>query len=199
PTASFVKLPGSVCGHLAAVELPDGCFVDYEGEIAVVIGMPARDVAPDEVDRVVAGLCLANDVSCRDAPTTHLVLAKGAPGFCPLGPALVTLDEVRLDDVAYTVSVNGEERQRAHTRDMVHPVRAVVSSYSRALPLRPGDVILTGSPGGVGIALDPPRALQPGDTVEVASPQLGRLANTFVAGVTGDEAAHRRTAAPTST
>ena len=198
PNAGFVKLPGSVCGHLAAIELPAGGFVDYEGEVAVVIGAPARDVPEDAAEHVIAGLCLANDVSSRDAPMAHLVLAKGAPGFCPLGPALVTLDEVRIDDVEFRVLVNGEERQHAHASDMVHPIRAIVSSFSRALPLSPGDVILTGSPGGVGIALEPPRPLRPGDTVEVISPQLGRLANTFIAAAASDDDI-RAAAATTST
>lgn len=181
PTANLVKIPTAWCGTGDDIMLPPGACVDYEGEIAVVIGADARDVAPADADAVIAGLCLANDVSARDAPTPHLVLAKNAPGFGPLGPALVPTATIDLDMVTFTVSVNGEVRQCGDTRDMIFSIREIVASYSAAIALHAGDVILTGSPAGVGVALDPPVFLEPGDTVVVESPELGKLSNRFVA------------------
>jgi 2,4-diketo-3-deoxy-L-fuconate hydrolase len=181
PTANLIKLPASVCGPDSEIPLPPGALIDYEGEIAAVLGRDAYQIRPDDVDAVVAGLCLANDVTARDAPTTHLVLAKGAPGFCPLGPALVSLDAVNPAGITFTVSVNGQARQHGAAADMIHLIHELIAEFSYALPLRRGDVILTGSPAGVGVGFDPPMFLQPGDTVTVESPQLGCLSNRFVA------------------
>ena len=179
PTANLLKLPDAVCGTDVDIVLPSDTFVDYEGELAVVIGVPTHHVTVDQVDDVVMGVCLANDVTARDAPTTHLALAKNGARFCPLGP-VVAVSSTGLDDLSFTVRVNGELRQCGHSRDMIHSIRDVVASYSAGLPLEPGDVILTGSPAGVGVARRPPVFLQHGDTVEIESPQLGRLANRFV-------------------
>ncbi|MCJ7672220.1 MAG: fumarylacetoacetate hydrolase family protein [Acidimicrobiia bacterium] len=180
PTANLMKLPHALCASDDEITLPPAAFVDYEGEIAIVIGTNARSVDPADAERVIAGLCLANDVSSRDAPTTHLLLAKNGRGFGPLGP-IVPVERLDLDNVSFTVSVNGETRQLADTRDMVHSIREIVASYSAALPLRAGDVILTGSPSGVGAARHPPVFLGDGDTVVVESPELGTLSNRFVA------------------
>jgi 2-keto-4-pentenoate hydratase/2-oxohepta-3-ene-1,7-dioic acid hydratase in catechol pathway len=182
PTANFLKLPASWAGPDDDITIPDGAFVDYEGEIAVVISRPTHSVAVDDVDRHVLGICLSNDVSARDIPTTQLTLGKSMPGFCPLGPVLVTPDELDLDNISYTVRVNGEIRQSANTSAMVHSIREVVASYSKSLPLQAGDVLLTGSPSGVGVARQPPLALRHGDVVEVDSPQLGLLRNRFLQG-----------------
>ena len=181
PTANFMKLPASWTGPDTDVILPPGAFVDYEGEIAVVIGRRAHRVAVADVDGHLLGVCLANDVSARDIPTTQLTLGKSMPGFCPLGPALVTLDEVDLDALSFTVQVNGEVRQTASSGSMVHSIRELVASFSHSLALEAGDVILTGSPAGVGVARRPPVALVGGDVVEVHSPQLGVLRNRFLA------------------
>lgn len=181
PTANFTKLPDSLANPGDDIVLRPGAFVDYEGEIAVIVGEYAHNITEGEVDAYLAGACLANDVTARDAPTTQLTLAKSAPGFCPLGPALVTLDELDIGAIDLVVTVNGETRQIANTADMIHPIRTVVASYARALPLEPGDVILTGSPAGVGVARKPPIALRHGDVVAISSPQLGTLVNRFVA------------------
>ena len=180
PTANFTKLPISWSSHGVDIELPPRCFVDYEGEIAVVIGAPTFQIAESEVAHHLAGICLANDVSAREVPTTQLLLGKSHPGFCPLGPVLVTPDELDLDDLSFVVTVNGEVRQTATTRTIVHSIRSIVTSFARSLPLHPGDVILTGSPAGVGVARRPPIALRHGDVVEITSPQLGTLRNRFV-------------------
>jgi 2-keto-4-pentenoate hydratase/2-oxohepta-3-ene-1,7-dioic acid hydratase in catechol pathway len=123
---------------------------------------------------------LANDITSRDVPAAHIVLAKGRQGFCPLGPMLVTAEELDLRDLTFAVHVNGELRQRADTSTMVHGIAEIVASYSRALTLQPGDVILTGTPAGVGVGRHPPAFLRPGDEVIVSSPQLGALRTPIV-------------------
>jgi len=179
--SAFLKLPGAVCGPADPIELPGDCeAVDYEGEIAVVVGRPASAVDPEEAESVIAGLMLANDVSARDLPLSHTVLAKGSPSFCPLGPELVTTDELDIDDLEFTVLVNGEARQQGATTDMVHSIREIVACYSAASQLQPRDVILTGTPGGVGLSLAPPCFLRSGDEVAIRSPQLGTLRNPVV-------------------
>jgi len=175
-----VKLPSSYAGPGDEIEIPPGCLLDYEAEIAVVIGRPIAGADPDSARHAIFGLCLANDLSARDAPTTHLSLAKSGRRFCPMGPWITTLDELDLTDISFVLSVNGEARQHGHVSDMVHSIAEIVVSFSRSLPLHAGDVILTGSPGGVGVGMDPPTFLAGGDVVEVSSPQLGTLTNDFV-------------------
>ncbi len=187
PTANFAKLPISWTSHGADIELPAGAFVDYEGEIAVVIGRPTFQITEAQVDGHLAGLCLANDVSAREVPTTQLLLGKSHPGFCPLGPFLVTPDDLDLDDLSYTVAVNGELRQTATTTSIIHSIRSIVAGFARSLPLHAGDVILTGSPAGVGVARHPPLELHDGDVVEITSPQLGTLRNRFVSASRSDK------------
>jgi 2-keto-4-pentenoate hydratase/2-oxohepta-3-ene-1,7-dioic acid hydratase in catechol pathway len=181
PTANFFKLTGAVCTSGTPIVIPQGSFVDYEGEIAVVIGEPLSDVSADEVGEADISLCLANDVTAREVPTTHLSLAKSAAGFCPLGPARVPIRELRPSEIEFVVEVNGEPRQQGRADDMIFSIPELVASLSRAIDLRPGDVILTGSPAGVGAALTPQRFLDAGDVVRVTSPQLGVLENRFVA------------------
>jgi 2-keto-4-pentenoate hydratase/2-oxohepta-3-ene-1,7-dioic acid hydratase in catechol pathway len=173
--SAFPKLPGTAIGPGQPVWLGVGeRHVDYEGEIAVVIGRPVRDAEPAEASAAIAGLMLANDLSHRDVPTAHIVLAKGGAGFCPLGPA-VRAEGLDLDAITFTVEVNGEPRQHGDTAAMIHDFGSIVASFSRAVPLLPGDVILTGTPSGVGIGRRPPVFLRDGDEVVATSPQLGTL------------------------
>ncbi len=185
PTANFVKLPRSYAGPGDEIEIPPGCLLDYEAEIAVVIGRPVTGADTEEARRAIFGFCLANDLSARDAPTTHLSLAKSGRRFCPMGPWITTLDEIDPTDISFELSVNGEVRQQGHVADMIHSIIDIVISFSRSLTLHPGDVILTGSPSGVGVGMDPPRFLTDGDVVEITSPQLGTLVNEFRAGREG--------------
>jgi 2-keto-4-pentenoate hydratase/2-oxohepta-3-ene-1,7-dioic acid hydratase in catechol pathway len=180
--SAFLKLPGCELAPGAPLELgPHERHVDYEGEVAVVIGHEVRDASPSEVLGAIAGLMLANDVSHRDISTAHIVLAKGRRGFCPIGPMLVTPDELRLNDIHFSVQVNGELRQTGDTAQMVHGFAGIIASFSHAGPLHPGDVILTGTPSGVGLGRRPPSFLRPGDEVVVSSPQLGALPTPVVA------------------
>ncbi len=179
PTANFVKLPDSYAGPGDQIDIPPGCLLDYEAEIAVVIGRSLTEANPESAWQAIFGLCLANDLSARDAPTTHLTLAKSGRRFCPIGPWITTIDELDPSDVSFVLSVDGEVRQRGHVNDMIHSIARVVASFSQSLTLHPGDVILTGSPSGVGVGMQPPRFLTDGTVVEITSPQLGTLVNEF--------------------
>ncbi len=155
--------------------------VDYEAELAVVIGRTARHVGvEDALDHVLGYTCL-NDVSARDLQFADLQWARGKSldTFCPMGPALVTADEVG-DPQALDVRclLNGEVVQQASTADMYHSVAEIIAYCSRAFTLHPGDVIATGTPGGVGIFRDPPLLLGDGDEVVVDISGVGRLVNT---------------------
>ncbi len=184
PTANFIKLPNSYAAAGDDIEIPPFCLLDYEAEIAIVIGTEVSHADSDAAYQAIFGLCLANDLSARDAPTTHLSLAKSGNGFCPIGPWITTTDELDVADIAFELLVNGELRQDSNSSDMIHSMVDIVASFSHSLPLHPGDVILTGSPSGVGVGQNPPVFLAPGDIVEIRSPQLGTMANRLVSPAT---------------
>ena len=180
--AIFLKTTTSVVAHGSDVTWdPDYTSqVDYEAELAVVIGRTARSVSPeDALDHVLGYTCL-NDVSARDLQFADLQWSRGKSldTFCPMGPALVTADEVG-DPQALDVRclLNGQVVQQASTADMYHSVAEIIAYCSRAFTLHPGDVIATGTPGGVGIFRDPPLLLQDGDEVVVEVSGVGRLVN----------------------
>ncbi len=174
----FIKAPSAVCGPTDPIVRPrDATKLDYEVELAVVIGREARYVEEGRALAHVAGYCIVNDVSERafqmerGGTTTK---GKSADTFGPVGPWLVTADEVP-DPQALRLwtTVNGERRQDGHTRHMVFPVRELVAYVSRFMSLQPGDLISTGTPAGVGHGARPPRYLQPGDVVEMGIDRLG--------------------------
>lgn len=179
----FSKYGLTITGHGAEVELPEeSSQVDYEGELAIVIGRQGRKLTLEEAPSVIFGYCIGIDFTARDLQfrTSQWLLGKSCEGFNPIGPYLVTADEVR-DPQALQLQtwVNGELRQDSTTADMIFPCAALVSYVSRYMPLEPGDVIMTGTPAGV--ALGRPAAererfwLKEGDLVEVAVTGLGRL------------------------
>jgi 2-keto-4-pentenoate hydratase/2-oxohepta-3-ene-1,7-dioic acid hydratase in catechol pathway len=190
----FFLVPGSaVIGPNDPIVLPSRwpAQVDYESELAVVIGKTAKDVAEAEVWGHVAGLTMANDVSARDiqlqAMTGHeltLTHAKGLDGFKPMGPCLVTPDELDgARDIRIGCKVNGEVRQDARTSDLVHDIPRCVSYVSQFMRLDPGDVLLTGSPAGVGFfrgGKSDERFLRPGDVCEVSGEGIGTMRNEVV-------------------
>ena len=165
----FTKFPTSVAGPFGTVALPSAT-VDWEVELVVVIGRPARHVAAADAWAHVAGVTVGQDLSDRvvqfaDA-TPQFSLAKSFPGFSPLGPWLVTPDELGdPDDLELGCAVNGETVQAARTTEMVFRVPAIVAHLSRVLPLLPGDLVFTGTPAGVGALRTPPRFLAPGDVL----------------------------------
>ncbi|MFD3581704.1 fumarylacetoacetate hydrolase family protein [Streptomyces sp. NPDC058683] len=185
----FHLIPGSaVTAPGAVVHLPASApqRVDYEGELAVVIGRTGRDIPEATAWDFVAGGTVANDISARDVqfgenpalPMAGPALAKGFDGFKPLGPALLTADELRLHDALdLTTEVNGVVRQRSSTAELIFPVPRLLAYVSSFLTLEAGDVILTGTPGGTGIADG--RFLAAGDVVSVTLARIGTLTSTI--------------------
>jgi len=156
--------------------------VDFEAELAVVIGRTCRNLAPSEATNYIAGYTIANDVSARDWQKIHgggqWTKGKGFDTFCPLGPCLVTPDELA-DPGGLTIRsrLNGEVFQESSTRELIFPVSELVAFLSGSTTLLPGTVILTGTPPGVGMARTPPRHLRPGDMVEIEIEGIGTLTN----------------------
>lgn len=173
----FTMQPGSVAAPGADVRCPEVVRrLDYEGELALVIGGGGE----------IAGYAVADDLSARDLQKREpqWTRAKGFDGACPFGPWLTTADEVA-DPCALMLStwVNGELRQHASTADMVFTPQRIIDFIAETCALRPGDVILTGTPGGVGMSMDPPRFLVPGDVVRVEIERLGAIEHTIAAPV----------------
>ncbi len=179
----FVKSTGSVVGHGADILIPPHVTQpDYEGELAVVIGRRARDVPEDEALEVVEGVTCAHDVSARDHQFTtgQWSWSKSFDTFCPLGPVLVTPDELDLGSLDIETRVNGEVLQCSNTDQLVFGIPRLIAHLSQGLTLEPGDVILTGTPGGVGMARTPQRWLDDGDVVEITIAGIGTLRNRVV-------------------
>jgi 2-keto-4-pentenoate hydratase/2-oxohepta-3-ene-1,7-dioic acid hydratase in catechol pathway len=183
----FSKLTSSVIPPGAPIVLPDDApdEVDYEAELAVVIGRTARRVSEDDALEHVLGYTCANDVSARDCQRhrdKQWTRAKSFDTFCPLGPVLV-IDEIADPNALSIRSVlNGETMQASSTADMIFPVRTLISYLSHQFTLEPGTVILTGTPEGVGVARTPPRFLRAGDRFSVIIEGIGELANPVVDG-----------------
>jgi 2-keto-4-pentenoate hydratase/2-oxohepta-3-ene-1,7-dioic acid hydratase in catechol pathway len=179
----FAKWPSSVVGHLADIRWDPEVTgqVDYEAELAVVIGRTTRRVAErDALDHVLGYTCL-NDVSARDIQfgDGQWVRGKSLDTFCPMGPVLVTADELGdPQDLAICCRVGDEILQDSRTSRMYFSVAEIVTYLSRSFTLEAGDVIATGTPGGVGVFRDPPRFLGDGDRVIVEIERIGRLENT---------------------
>ena len=175
----FAKWPNSLVP--AGVEVPLPAYsrrVDYEAEVAFVIGRRAKDVSEDEALEAIAGYTLLNDLSARDFQfkTPQWQPGKVFDGAAPCGPALVTPDEAGPHDaIEIELTLNGELMQKSSTADLVHSIPALVAYLSQLMTLEPGDVVSTGTPAGVGSLRDPKVWLKPGDEVAIRSPQLGVL------------------------
>jgi 2-keto-4-pentenoate hydratase/2-oxohepta-3-ene-1,7-dioic acid hydratase in catechol pathway len=181
----FAKYPNCVIGSGEAIVLPRvSNQVDYEGELGVVIGRRARDVSEAEALRYVAGYLPFNDVSARDYQhrTSQWTIGKSFDTFGPMGPALVTADEVPdPHTLNLRVSIGDEMLQSSNTGQMVFSIAQLIAYLSAVMTLEPGDVIATGTPSGVGGARTPPRYLRPHETVRVEIEGLGVLENPVVA------------------
>jgi len=153
--------------------------MDYEAELAVIIGKTGRHIAPEKAMDYVWGYTIANDITARDLQKTHQqwFLGKSLDGFCPLGPWLVSRDEIDLATTAIRCEVNGELRQNAALTSLIFNIPALISTISAGITLKPGDVILTGTPAGVGVGFTPPKFLQTGDQIDIEISGLGRLTN----------------------
>lgn len=183
----FAKSPHSVIGHTEPILIPEHVTCpDYEGEVAVVIGRTCRDVSETDAWGVIRGLTCGHDVSARDQQylTPQWSWSKSFDTFCPLGPRVVALEDLGPSAtgsgplaLAIQTRLNGEVVQSSNTREMVFSIPALVAWLSRGVTLAAGDVILTGTPGGVGAARTPPRWLVNGDEVEVEVEGIGTLRN----------------------
>jgi 2-keto-4-pentenoate hydratase/2-oxohepta-3-ene-1,7-dioic acid hydratase in catechol pathway len=183
----FNKFNNTLNGHGHDVELPvTSKEVDYEAELAIVIGRRTKHVSEEQALDSVFGYCTANDLSARDLQlrTNQWMLGKVCDGFSPLGPELVTADEIPdPNNLQISCHVNGEQRQNSNTSDMIFNCKEIISYLSRHLTLEPGDVILTGTPEGVVLGYPPEKRvyLQPGDVVTVSIEKLGSITNKMVA------------------
>jgi 2,4-diketo-3-deoxy-L-fuconate hydrolase len=182
--ATFTKFPACITGANASVELPNGT-VDWEVELVVVVGRRADRVAATDGWSHVAGLTVGQDLSDRTlqfAAGGQFSLGKSHRGFAPLGPWVVTPDELGdPDDLALGCAIDGETVQDARTSDLVFGVSQLIAELSAVVPLLPGDIIFTGTPGGVGFARRPPRFLQPGETLESWVEGIGTIRTRFTA------------------
>jgi 2-keto-4-pentenoate hydratase/2-oxohepta-3-ene-1,7-dioic acid hydratase in catechol pathway len=179
---TFAKYPSAIIGPDEAILVhpEDTQQVDYEAELAVVMGKQARRLSEHEAMDYVAGYTIVNDVSARDIQFAEKqwVRAKSLDTFCPLGPALVTRDEVPdPHSLDITCILNGKVVQHSNTKHLLFGVPSLVSFLSRGITLLPGDIISTGTPGGVGYYRKPPLFLQPGDIVQVEIERIGILRN----------------------
>jgi len=181
----FTKALSSIVGPGDPVDVSSDATgtSDYEGELAVVIGRGGRGISADDAMEHVFGYTIVNDMTVRELQKRHVqfFLGKSAATYCPMGPALVTADEV--DDVTalwVRTRVNGEERQAAPVSDLIFDIPTLIEAISSSVVLEPGDMIATGTPAGVGIGSTPPRYVRPGDVVEVSIDGLGTLVNPAV-------------------
>ena len=179
----FTKVPECVVGPHDEVRLPGAISsqIDYEAELAVVIGKGGRNIAKAQAMDHVFGYTIVNDVTARDVQSRHQQwdLGKSFDTFCPMGPWIVTADA--LDGTATRVRcwVNGELRQDGLTQDMIFDIPTLIETCSRGITLYPGDVIATGTPAGVGMGMKPPRYLGAGDVVRIEIDGVGVLENRF--------------------
>ncbi len=178
----FTKPSSAIAGPHDDIPLWPGLHqaVDYEAELAVVIGRGGRAIARERAMAHVFGYTIINDVTARDLQQAHKqwFLGKGIDGFGPMGPWIVTADELDGADLRVTCRVNGEPRQDGSTADLIFDIPTLIEVISRSVTLAPGDVIATGTPEGVGIGFDPPRFLRDGDVVEVEIAGIGAIRNT---------------------
>ncbi len=181
----FMRVPGSLVGHEQPIlRPPESDTLDYEGEIVMIIGRGGRRVAADRARSHVFGLTLMNEGTIREwirHGKFNVTQGKNFEASGSIGPWIVTRESCPdFDALQVTTWVNGEERQHGSTCDLLFPFGRIIEYISAFTTLEPGDVIATGTPPGAGARIDPPIYLQPGDVVEVRSPQIGTLRNTVM-------------------
>lgn len=183
PTAPiiFTKVPECVIANGVNIRYPAGVSdsLDYEAELGLVIGRGGRGISKAEAYNHICGYTIINDVTARDLQGKHKqwFLGKSLDTFCPMGPWLVTADEVDAANLTVKCWVNDELRQNANTRDLIFDIPTLIETISAGITLQPGDVIATGTPVGVGIGFTPPKFLKRGDRVTIEIEGLGRLSN----------------------
>ena len=179
----FTKPPTAVVGPGADIPIFPrlSTNIDYEVELAVVIGKAGRNIAPDQAMNHIFGYTIVNDVTARDVQRRHggqYFKGKGLDGSCPMGPVIVTEDAISDPaKLGIRLSVNGETRQDGNTADMIFDIPTLIASLSEGMTLEPGDVLATGTPSGVGYAMDPPVFLKEGDVIVCEIDGIGKLEN----------------------
>lgn len=178
----FTKAPSTVIGPEASIpsHLDASRSTDYEGELGVIIGRGGRGIARQAALEHVYGYTVLNDVTARDLQKRHLqwFIGKSLDGFCPMGPALLTADEIPdVRALRIQTRVNGELRQNGCVEELIFDIPTLIETLSAGMTLEPGDVIATGTPAGVGAGFTPPKYLQPGDRVAITIDPIGTLEN----------------------
>lgn len=181
----FTKVPETVVGPTDVVKLPGASIseqIDYEAELTLVIGRGGRNIRREDALKHLYGYTIINDVTARDVQMRHAQwdLGKSFDTFCPMGPWIVTADELDGSNTRVRCWVNGEIRQDANTTDLIFDIPALIETCSRGITLHPGDIIATGTAAGVGMGMKPPRWLKHGDVVRIEIDGLGVLENRFV-------------------
>ncbi len=181
----FAKYANTVIGHMHPIVLPKNSLKpDYEAEFAVVIGKGGRHIPEARWREHVFGYTIVNDVSARDfqLQTSQWTMGKTFDTFAPMGPVIVTADEIEdPHKLAISLTLNGELMQNSNTSELIFGVPQLIAFLSSVMTLQPGDIISTGTPAGVGFARKPPRWLKPGDEVAIEIQGIGRLVNPVVA------------------
>lgn len=177
----FTKAFNTIIGPNATIPAHEQATqqMDYEAELAVVIGKAGRGISKEQAMEHVFGYTIVNDITARDLQKRHKqwFLGKSLDGFCPMGPVVVTADELDHEDLNIQCWVNGELRQDANTKDLIFDIPTLIETISAGIELQPGDIIATGTPEGVGIGFNPPKFLQSGDEVKISIQGIGTLVN----------------------
>jgi 2-keto-4-pentenoate hydratase/2-oxohepta-3-ene-1,7-dioic acid hydratase in catechol pathway len=177
----FLKLPSAIIGPGAAIKLPvNSTQPDYEAEFAAVIGTGGRNIAKEDWERHIFGYTILNDVSARDVQlaTSQWTLGKSFDTFAPMGPVIVTKDEVAdPHQLSVSLSIDGEVLQNSNTRELIFKLPELIAYISSITPLMPGDIISTGTPAGVGLGRKPQRWLRSGETIRIEIESIGALVN----------------------
>jgi 2-keto-4-pentenoate hydratase/2-oxohepta-3-ene-1,7-dioic acid hydratase in catechol pathway len=181
----FTKVPECVVGPTDEVHLPGAAIsdqIDYEAELAVVIGKGGKNITQADAMSHVYGYTIVNDVTARDVQMRHQQwdMGKSFDTFCPMGPWIVTADEMDGRKTRVRCWVNGELRQDGPTENMIFDIPTLIETISRGITLYPGDIIATGTPAGVGMGLNPPRYIASGDVIRVEIDGIGQIENRFV-------------------
>lgn len=181
----FTKSPTSIAADEQDLPIHEDVTdqLDYEGELAIVISKKGRNIQKQLAYDHVFGYTIANDITARDIQTAHkqFFLGKSLDGSCPMGPYIVTKDEIpNAQNLTVATKVNDEVRQNGNTSDMIFKIDELISEISKYVTLEPGDVILTGTPAGVGKGMNPPAFLRRGDVVKISIEGIGTLVNRFV-------------------
>ena len=181
--AVFLRVQSSLIGPDAPMLRP-GCStkLDYEAELAVIIGQGGKNISQADAMKHVFGYTVVNDVTARDVQMRHQQwdMGKSFDTFCPMGPWIVTADEIDGRNTRVRCWVNGELRQDGPTENMIFDIPTLIETISRGITLYPGDIIATGTPAGVGMGLNPPRYIAKGDVIRVEIDGVGHIENRFV-------------------